>query len=82
MRVNRFLFIILELSIVVLFLNCKVNQSNDEPVLEPIKIDFSLDTIIEKNSPKNLDLTKHQLYLDTSRSNKHYDWLQNWESYL
>lgn len=36
------------------------------------------DSILEKNNPKNLDLTKHQLFIDTTRNstfyNAYFDW--------
>ena len=50
------------------------NKSTEIPVW---KID--LDTILEKNNPKNLDLSKHQLYIDTTRNSEIYNKLSNWK---
>lgn len=36
------------------------------------------DSILEKNDPKNLDLTKHQLFIDTTRNSKFYKSYFNW----
>jgi hypothetical protein len=38
-----------------------------------------LDTILEKNNPKNLDLTKHQLFIDTTRNSENFKKLINWK---
>ena len=50
------------------------NKSTEIPAW---KID--LDTILEKNNPKNLDLSKHQLYIDTTRNSEIYNKLSNWK---
>ena len=41
------------------------------------KID--LDTILERNNPKNLDLSKHQLFIDTTRTSEFYQKYSNWK---
>ena len=33
---------------------------------------IEVDTIIEKNSPGNLNLEKHQLFIDTTRNSNYY----------
>jgi len=38
-----------------------------------------LDTILEKNNPKNLDLSKHQLFIDTTRNSETFKRLINWK---
>ena len=38
-----------------------------------------LDTILEKNNPKNLDLSKHQLFIDTTRNSETFEKLMNWK---
>ena len=38
-----------------------------------------LDTILEKNNPKNLDLSKHQLFIDTTRNSENFEKLINWK---
>ena len=37
------------------------------------------DTILERNNPKNLDLSKHQLFIDTTRNSETYQRLINWK---
>lgn len=36
------------------------------------------DTVLEKNSPQNLDLTRHQLFMDTTRNSIFYKSYINW----
>ncbi len=38
-----------------------------------------LDTVLEKNNPKNLDLTKHQLFIDTTPNSENFEKLINWK---
>lgn len=38
----------------------------------------STDTILERNNPKSLDLSKHQIFIDTTRNSEFYDNLKNW----
>ena len=38
-----------------------------------------LDTILETNNPKNLDLSKHQLFIDTTRNSETFKKLINWK---
>ena len=53
-------------------------QSENKPTEIPAwKID--LDTILERNNPKNLDLSKHQLFIDTTRNSSNYEKLINWK---
>ena len=40
---------------------------------------IDLDTILEKNNPKNLDLSKHQLFIDTTRNSENFEKLINWK---
>lgn len=40
---------------------------------------IEVDTIIEKNSPRNLDLEKHQLFIDTTRNSNYHKILNNWK---
>jgi len=50
---------------------------NKPPVIPVWKID--LDTILEKNNPNNLDLTKHQLFIDSTKNSKFYQKFSNWK---
>lgn len=38
-----------------------------------------LDTILEKASPENLDMTRHQLFIDTSKNSMFYSDIKNWK---
>lgn len=42
---------------------------------------YVIDTILEKNDPKKLDLTKHQLYIDTTRTCQYYQKLLEWKPF-
>ncbi|SHJ24292.1 hypothetical protein [Aquimarina spongiae] len=42
-----------------------------------MKVD--LDTILEKNNPKYLDFSKHQLFIDTTRNSEIFEKLINWK---
>ena len=37
-----------------------------------------IDTIIEKNNPNSLDLSKHQLFIDTTRTYVYYERTEKW----
>jgi len=41
--------------------------------------EHELDTIIEPNTPDSLDLSVHQVFIDTTRSSRFYDDITNWE---
>lgn len=60
------------------------NQKSIEDHTEPPKKRVPLwtigqDTILEKNNPKNLDLSKHQLFIDTTRNSEFYEAYYHWE---
>ncbi|MFK7905275.1 MAG: hypothetical protein AB8B69_09130 [Chitinophagales bacterium] len=44
------------------------------------KVEFVEDTILERNNPKALDLTKHQLFIDTTRNSIFYERLIQWKA--
>lgn len=52
-------------------------ESEQEEVLATTT--FELDTIIEKNDPGNLDLSQHQLFIDTAHTSRFYSIIKNWE---
>ena len=63
------------------------SSSNDsEQKKEPINVfeiqskRIKIDTIIEPNSPKKLDFSKHQLFVDTTRNSKYYEQILKWTS--
>ncbi len=37
-----------------------------------------IDVVLEMNDPKNLDLSKNQLFIDTSKTYKYYDEMLSW----
>ena len=45
--------------------------------LTQAKSDESIDTIVEHNSPSNLDMSRHQLFIDTTRESEYYK-SRNW----
>ena len=36
------------------------------------------DTIVERNTPSSLDLSKHQIFIDTTRNSIFYKNIKNW----
>ena len=61
--------------------SCKEKTKPEKAKNKPTEISVwkvDLDTILEKNNPKNLDLSKHQLFIDTSRNSETYEKLINW----
>ncbi|APG64793.1 hypothetical protein LPB136_05195 [Tenacibaculum todarodis] len=38
-----------------------------------------LDTILEENTPNSLDLNKHQLFIDTTKTSKYFQFYKNWK---
>ena len=55
----------------------KISLAADRPqtLLEKAEID----TILERNNPNSLDLTKHQIFIDTTRSSEFFERMKNWE---
>ena len=45
---------------------------------EITQVNKEIDTIIEKNDPNSLDLSKHQLFIDTTRTYEYYDRTEKW----
>jgi hypothetical protein len=41
---------------------------------------IQIDTIIERNSPNNLNLEKHQLFIDTTYNSQYHKILNNWNN--
>jgi len=61
-----------------LIINCfsqTIIHTND-PSVKNIEI---LDTIIERNNPKALDFSKHQLFIDTTRTYVFYKKMEKWD---
>lgn len=56
--------------------NIEIDSVTNQP--ETLKEEFPEDTILERNNPNSLDLTKHQIFIDTTRSSKFYESLKNW----
>ncbi len=57
--------------------NSKIDSIDSTP--QTILDNVEIDTILERNNPKSLDLTKHQIFIDTTRSSEFYERLRNWE---
>ena len=64
------------ISVIIIFLFSGRIFSNTEFGENIQKI--SKDTIIERNNPKSLDLSKHQIFIDTTRNSEFYKKLKNW----
>ena len=47
-------------------------------ISHPHHHEVKIDTIIEINSSENLDLSKHQLFIDTNKNSKYYNEILNW----
>ncbi len=54
----------------------EIKNSDSIPVE---KFSIAIDTILERNAPESLDLTTHQLFIDTTRNSKYYHQILNWE---
>jgi hypothetical protein len=73
------------LFITVLLVSCTGKQpSNSDPDEKNSdsvtgQNEFVQDTIPERNNPKSVDLTKHQLFIDTTRTSEFYERLKNWK---
>ena len=80
------------LTILILTVSCSENTKSQSTKTETIsKIDLvedrpktlldiaEIDTILERNNPNSLDLTKHQVFIDTTRSSEFYARVKNWE---
>ena len=75
---NLFLFTL----IIILSTSCKQKTESQQTVNNPAEIptwETELDTILERNNPKNLDLTRHQLFIDTTRNSDFYKHYHNWK---
>lgn len=67
-----------------LLFNCTniKKSNNDISILDTIKkarLEVKEDTILEKNNPKFLDLSRHQIFIDTTRNSKFYKSLIKWK---
>lgn len=69
--------------IVLIFLiGCGYAEKGEEKIPEKkgqSKTTFLTDTILERTNPKSLDLTRHQLFIDTTRNSIFYENLRNWK---
>ena len=62
--------------------SCKEKTKPEKAENKPTEIParkVDLDTILEKNNPKNIDLSKHQLFIDTTRNSENFEKLVNWK---
>lgn len=58
--------------------NDRSRNGDSDSALNNSKETLELDTILERNNPKNLDLHQHQLFIDTTRSSIYYDQIMDW----
>jgi hypothetical protein len=77
--------LLLQITLLIFITSCTNNNNqnttkNNILKTEPIKkIKLEIDKNIEYNSPQNLDSTKHQLFIDTTRNSKYYNQITNWK---
>lgn len=85
--INKAVKIIVLFFTFFLFQNCLNNKresvktvgvKSNELKKEQLLIFPKEDTILERNNPDSLDLSKHQIFIDTTRSSKFYKDLINW----
>lgn len=65
-----------------MYYSCKQEKETKKVEIEPDKHTIWLmehDTILEKNNPISLDLSKHQLFIDTTRNSQFYDRVINFK---
>lgn len=73
-KTSRGLLIVVSLVVIA----CKSETSNPEALeYDDLIVRNGIDTIPEKSDPKFLDLSKHQLFIDTTRSKKAYKGIYN-----
>lgn len=68
----------------IFLFGCGIAEREETKVIETVEqnqkeVDSPLDTILEQNNPQVLDLTKHQLFIDTTRNSDFYGNLINWK---
>lgn len=71
------------LLILLLVLGCGIEsntQSNSDSLETHVYLENIQDTLLEENNPKLLDLSKHQLYIDTTRNSKFYKNINIWKN--
>ncbi|WP_299120595.1 hypothetical protein [uncultured Tenacibaculum sp.] len=69
-------------SLFLLFSCTKIKKNDKISVLDTIKkvrLETKEDTILEKNNPEFLDLSIHQIFIDTTRSSKFYKNIIDWK---
>jgi hypothetical protein len=73
-------------SIIILTASCAGKQDSnlerdeqDDAATTAGQNEFARDTIPERNNPKSVALTNHQLFIDTTRNSELYDRLRNWQ---
>ena len=67
--------------ILIFLLGCENSENEKKEIVkvENQEIEFLQDTILERNNPNSLDLTKHQIFIDTTRKSEFYEYLINWK---
>ncbi|MFD2892750.1 hypothetical protein ACFS5J_12080 [Flavobacterium chuncheonense] len=52
----------------------------DNTSVDIIQIENTIDTILENNNPLSLDLSQHQLFIDTTKNSTFYQKIINWNT--
>ena len=63
-------------------INVCLGQNKDVFFLKNTNLKEGIDTIIEKNTPDSIDFSKHQLFIDTTRSCNYYQRTKNWNPFF
>ena len=65
-----------------ILISCKQKTESKQAEIKTTEIPawkIDLDTILERNNPQSLDLSKHQLFIDTTRNSEIYERVINWK---
>tara|TARA_R110002126_G_scaffold259518_1_gene402473 strand:- start:2062 stop:2781 length:720 start_codon:yes stop_codon:yes gene_type:complete len=76
---RKAIYITLILGILISCKQRKESKQVENKLAEIPAWKIDLDTILERNNPKSLDLTKHQLFIDTTRNSENYEKVINWK---
>lgn len=63
-------------AIIILSVSCKKAKNNEA---DSIFIETTEDTILERNTPENLDFSQHQVYIDTTGSSRFFKEITDWD---
>lgn len=77
--------VLLQITLMILLISCSNGKSEEKVDIKQSKVNIqsekqiSTDTILERNSPDLLDMTRHQLFIDTTRNSKYFRQISDWK---